>query len=744
MAFPWTIDKIVVGQISPQGPVFPTTNSQGIKLPPPNGDGTIWTPGQIYLDGNDGSIAPVTFQVPSEPSLDWRLPMTISATIAFPEEWYGQECKLMGSLNGVQVVENDVFEATATQNWTFNELSLMSTLSFINPANPEYTFWIPFRTSGDWSWAIQLELSFAVYPLPPNNANPNPLWPESGILESQPDFRSSYPVVVQRYAFPNLAQLGLVPNNLDQALRWYIYFMVANIWNLGNGNPPIPYDSNLGASGFNMNDTGGVFALTQWIQGPPNTCNSLDLAAVLQLGCSIALSPTGSEILRSTWVFQYPRGYILNGELFGQPQFIGCNNPFYLNQAFNNHPICEPPDPLRSYFSGFAWVEVQFAGPQSFVIDVAHAVEHQNPLEPLIPEIGTNNRAQYLALHQDPAGFQALNRNGNAINNTGNSPVGNCYQNPDYRLPRIGVFGTDMDPPPPPLPGALVPGEPTSESRKFIQARASQPPQPPRFTTASLRCQILTRIMSRALDRAVTIVYSQLYPNIESTARNFVFNSASTSHGFHPQLSLNIQVHNTQGGATTALADYLSSFSVKPLTEHVRPTPTPLGDISLCCQDTILLVHGNVYAKLHVILDSSQISIAPKSSKEDLLSAAVALDAHLSSSGDTDQTSISRGSVPFTIKPPKKVEMGTFFTLQVPRAVSGDSSMESIRDEKVIAIVSNPQAIMSCGPADSEGNLTFAAFNNPGTVEITVVRPNIDTLLPEVAAFKVDISDTEG
>lgn len=300
-----------------------------------------------------------------------------------------------------------------------------------------------------------------------------------------------------------------------------------------------------------------------------------------------------------------------------------------------------------------------------------------------------------------------------------------------------------MDPPPPPVPGPLILGEPTSDGRKFIQARTSQPTQPPRFTTASLRQQILTRLISDALDRAVTVVYSQLYPNLECTARNFVFNSAPTGRGFYLQLSLNIQVHHTPEGATTALADYLSSFSVKPLAKHVQSTPTPLGDISLRCQDTIILVHGNVYAKLQVIRDLSQLSIAPKSCEEDLLSAAVALDAHLSS-GDTDQTSIPRGSVPFTTKPPKQVRKGTSFTLHVPSALSGNGAMESIKDEKVIAFVSNPQVIMSCGPADSGGYLNFAAFNNSGTVEITVIRPHIDTLLPVVAAFKVEVSDTEG
>jgi hypothetical protein len=156
MDFIWTIDEIVVGQISPQGPVFPTTNSQGAKVPPPNGDGIIWTPGQNYADGSDGSISPVTFQLPSVPRPDWRLPLSISATIAFPEQWYGQDCTLIGSLNGVQLVQNDVFQATPTQNWTFNELSLLSTLSYINPANAGYSFLIPFRTGGDWTWTLQL------------------------------------------------------------------------------------------------------------------------------------------------------------------------------------------------------------------------------------------------------------------------------------------------------------------------------------------------------------------------------------------------------------------------------------------------------------------------------------------------------------------------------------------------------------------------------------------------------------
>lgn len=169
-------------------------------------------------------------------------------------------------------------------------------------------------------------------------SNPNPLFPTTNIVDSQPDLGGSYPVAVQRYAFPNLSQLGpaMLTSQL-QAFQWYVAQMVSNVWANGVGDPDHPYDSVNGASGFAMARLGGVFDLQRWISTDTVTCNCYDLAAVMQLGCTIALTATGSEYLRSIWVFQEPYGYVRQGECFGQPKFPNCNNPFYLDGERTHH-----------------------------------------------------------------------------------------------------------------------------------------------------------------------------------------------------------------------------------------------------------------------------------------------------------------------------------------------------------------------------------------------------------------------
>lgn len=153
MAFQWTVTSIAVGTISPQGQLFPTTNTNGNRIDPANP--IIWQQGTNYQSGTDGSIAPVTFQSPAASSPAWMLPMTLSGVINFPEAWQGTRFRLVGSLNGTAILANDSMVATTAPVWSFSQLRLLSTLPFVNPQIPSYAFWIPFRISGDWTWAIQ-------------------------------------------------------------------------------------------------------------------------------------------------------------------------------------------------------------------------------------------------------------------------------------------------------------------------------------------------------------------------------------------------------------------------------------------------------------------------------------------------------------------------------------------------------------------------------------------------------------
>lgn len=70
----------------------------------------------------------------------------------------------------------------------------------------------------------------------------NLLQPPSNIVPSQPDFQGMYPVLAQRYAFPNLSELAQPNLQTFQAARqWYVERIVNNVWQIGRGLGPKPY-----------------------------------------------------------------------------------------------------------------------------------------------------------------------------------------------------------------------------------------------------------------------------------------------------------------------------------------------------------------------------------------------------------------------------------------------------------------------------------------------------------------------
>lgn len=65
---------------------------------------------------------------------------------------------------------------------------------------------------------------------------------------------------------------------------------------------------------------------------------------------------------------------------------------------------------------------------------------------------------------------------------------------------------------------------------------------------------------------------------------------------------------------------------------------------------------------------------------------------------------------------------------------------KAVKDEMVVAIVSDPLLVMDCGPADGEGRLTFNTFA-VGTVLINILRPHCETLMPGVRTVAVEVVD---
>lgn len=286
---------------------------------------------------------------------------------------------------------------------------------------------------------------------------------------------------------------------------------------------------------------------------------------------------------------------------------------------------------------------------------------------------------------------------------------------------------------------------------EVLRRGTNSPIRAPRFNNASLRQQTVRELTSRALNKGAMPIYSQLYPARDCTTSSQVFvfpaEKGATSEGSQLQISLDIQVHNSQEAAIRALGDYLSSFTVTPLESHIHPTPSPFGEISLYTYGVLFWVHGNVFVQIrtnrpHLTGARPQETFQTTGTiDEDLASIASTLEGHLTS-GDTDSANVRHGSVSFTASPPTEIRKRTSCTLQVRRSIAGTTTPEAEQEEKIVAFVSDPRLMSSCGPADAEGRLTFAAFS-PGQVKIEVVRPHIDTLMPGVTTFEIDILDTE-
>jgi len=179
-----------------------------------------------------------------------------------------------------------------------------------------------------------MELNFVAWPAKSGQAL---LFPASPLVRSSTDFQGSYPVPIQRWSYPHI--LDLTQSMTQSQVRvYYIRKLVEYVWGYGEaGNGKFQSRYIYDGSSHSMGPFGGIFNLRRWInpENPANHyVNDYDLAAVLQLGCAVALGITGSEIFDSRWVVQYPSGYIAPGQLFGEAQTSKqCNNPFWNTQS---------------------------------------------------------------------------------------------------------------------------------------------------------------------------------------------------------------------------------------------------------------------------------------------------------------------------------------------------------------------------------------------------------------------------
>ncbi|TRX92861.1 hypothetical protein FHL15_006267 [Xylaria flabelliformis] len=710
--FAWTIENISCETIKPDGLVFPTINSQSETVA--GVSQKIWIQGIIpsVNDGVDGSFNPITIKVPRERDAQ------------FPPEWSPLEVTVRGLLDGVVVLQSAPF-FPGPHAQVIKSFNIVTTLSFVDTARANYRFWIPYRLAGDFQWQLQtvsepaiiapcltttrLEMSFALDAAPASFPAKNLLNPQIDSIPSQPDFQGMYPVLAQRYAFPNLSELSQAGlQDFDGARQWYVERIVDNIWRIGKGLQPKPvYDTDLGAAGNSSK--------------PP------------------------------------------------VDDTIQTQNILITLLEYDQDPeVKDPYNPLRSGFRNHSWIEVSVNGPAR-VLDLTHALYVNGKAT---PEKGTKLRRDYLDTNQDSKFPTNGIRKGNASDHFGAKGDGDCYSNPLYRLPRIGIFGTNFaapyEPPSPRFFSSVkfidsvpyfsfegrsdgMPWAPGPELQAVIR-KGTNRPFTARFSNASLRQKTLILLTSKVFGGAViSVLYAQLEPHKDYARRSLVLSFYTDSQHHSKQLvevrvSLDIEVHCKHEAAVESLLSFLDSITAGPLTHVFNQTPKPLGDVSLCTPDTINWIHGNVYIKLTRLRIQDGSTQTPR---EDTNSSPVdkqitlladALEQHLTY-GDTDRNSVHRPTITTLAPFPKRLSSTSLLTLEVPRQLGLSLDTNDFYEERVIGHTSDASVLLCCGPSNKAGRISFAALGKVGRTTVTLCQAHHENLMPGVSSFEIEVFD---
>ncbi|GAB1316072.1 hypothetical protein MFIFM68171_06282 [Madurella fahalii] len=799
-----TVARLEAGPYNPTtGPCVSTTNSQGrVVLATVVPLLEIWN---VYIANlvkdptvtGDGSFYPVSILLPTVPTPTWRLPLTVTVNLTGnPTGWTSNRGIVYGNLRDpitgllVPILEGNPFVVTspaAPQVAVLTDFRLVTARRFMNPIQQDYQFAIPFRASGDWVWTIQdagvavnpvpvvaavttrMELNFVVWPAP---GGPGILFPATPILRSQADLMSSYPVPVQRESGKGTFQSRYI----------------------------------LSSSSHGMAPFGGTFLLKTWINPPnPNNhyVNDFDLAAVLQLGCAVTLGITGNELFDSRWIVQSPFGYLVPGQMFGErATSTQCNNPYWNTGDWNPSPnVANPYDPTRTGFIVHTWIEVRLnrgLGIQTYVIDPTHALA--GPTGVPAPESGTNTRATYLASHRDPNYpamganfFHGLVHNGRVTGNSSDWDIGNlnadCYSNPATRLPRIGVFGTDLQPP------NFVPTQWTSgngtvdayfpimKAPKILASSmeavkgGEDTAAPGLFSNASLSAQTLLKLIDTAgtaciifhdirpaLDRTtlhmvVTLPLGQKIPTPRANGNANGNDNSSPSNpeddttvqdtdsgpDDNPQMTIQIVAYSSAAIARDDVDTFLSLYSNL---KHATKSET-LGDVPMPAEAGVAqFVRGNVTATL--------TSDNPRAHVADLPAIASRIDKHIAEAL-VDDVAVRRGRVLLTEPVLARVVKGRAFTIRTRPLVDRDrvrscgsraksqvqdvfkNGLDKVGDvNRVLASVSDPTRVVCTGPSERDGMLVFVPFEI-GVVAITFVRPHHETLMPGLRRVVVEV-----
>ncbi|KAI0859300.1 hypothetical protein F4860DRAFT_483084 [Xylaria cubensis] len=166
----------------------------------------------------------------------------MTPAIQFPPEWSPLEVIVRGSLNGVIVLQSAPF-FPGPHAQVIKSFNIVTTLSFVDTSRANYRFNRPYYTAiiAPCLTTTRLEMSFALDAAPASSPAKNLLNPPIDSIPSQPDFGGMYPVLAQRYAFPNLSDLSQAGlQDFDGARQWYVERIIDNIWQIGKGLQPKP------------------------------------------------------------------------------------------------------------------------------------------------------------------------------------------------------------------------------------------------------------------------------------------------------------------------------------------------------------------------------------------------------------------------------------------------------------------------------------------------------------------------
>ncbi|KAK4209235.1 hypothetical protein QBC37DRAFT_404545 [Rhypophila decipiens] len=710
------VQDITAGPYHPvNGPCVFTTNSNRVHVTPPGGLGnlSIWqvaNPAQPDpVVTTDGSFFPVTIRLPAAYSNQWRLPLTVTILLSgtVPPTWKGNRGVVYGNLmdsngNLTPVLEGDPFTITNQPGGPPMDVHLsgfrfVTALRYLNPNTDNYQFAIPFRASGDWVWTIRdamdansvaipavmptrMELSFVAWPAKNGAGNGNGvIYPPGPLVQSFTDFQGCYPVPVQRWSYPNMLELAQNLNvTRDQLRILYVRRLVNYVWSYGEaGSGRFQSRYITDGSGHSMGPFGGVFALSKWIRPPANHyVNDYDLAAVIQLGCAVALGITGNEIFESRWVVQYPSGYIQPGQLFGEGQTSQqCNNPFWNtgNPSWNANPnVANPYDVTRTGFIAHTWIEVRLdfgQGEDSYVLDATHGLLGPPGLPPA-PENGSRTRPAYLAAHKDDnyaangANFilpvRHLGRvKGNALDWDVGQQNGDCYMSPEVRLARVGVFGTNFDFPNYMLPPIWGSGNPLIDAYfpylgpQFDTAPTNTLAVPERYNNASLSAKTILSLGCESWPHhSAHLVHHDMRPSLDRTSVEMIFalrHHDEDQEDEAAQFSLNLTVYSSTSVARDSTESLMELLGRTISTKSKSPTAHQLGDLP-CLQSSqggngmVYFVRGNVAASFR-----SDDNFTPPENrdtiKELVFGLANRLDKHISSALVDDEVDVRRGGV---------------------------------------------------------------------------------------------------